>query len=116
MSSDYQSKIQQFIVNDLQQNWDSETIEDVLEQLSISISPKNEPIKSIPKPLPSSYHSEINPSQLSSEYIKIGNYSIPTCKNSKETVQDYVKKIMHILLDNQIINIQERTTFKTENI
>ena len=99
LSSDYQSKIQQFIVNDLQQNWDSETIEDVLEQLSISISPKNEPIKSIPKPLPSSYHSEINPSQLSSEYIKIGELVrkhieeiIKFCSKSDEELQNLQNK------------------------
>lgn len=40
-SSEYQTKIQQFILDDLQQNWDRETIKTVLSQLSILIGPRN---------------------------------------------------------------------------
>ncbi len=47
VSPDYQSKIKRFIVADLQQHWDCDTIDEVLEQLSISyIIPKTfEPSK-----------------------------------------------------------------------
>ncbi len=38
---EYQAKMQQVIADDLEQNWDSETIKNVLEQLSFSITRKN---------------------------------------------------------------------------
>jgi hypothetical protein len=41
LSRDYQIKLQQFIIDDLQQNWDRETIKTVFSDLSISICPKN---------------------------------------------------------------------------
>lgn len=37
LSSEYQQKIYQFITDDLQQNWDIETVNNVLKELSISI-------------------------------------------------------------------------------
>ena len=51
-SSEYQTKIQQFILDDLQQNWDRETIKTVLSQLSISICPRNTPPPEISIPIP----------------------------------------------------------------
>jgi hypothetical protein len=38
LSEDYRQKILQFITDDLEQNWDKETISDILNELSISIS------------------------------------------------------------------------------
>lgn len=58
LSSDYQEKIQEFITGGLQQNWDKETIKTVLNQLSISICPKNTP------PLPNPPVDPIGPSGL----------------------------------------------------
>ena len=108
ISSDYQLKIQQFIVNDLQQNWDSDTIDEVLEQLSISIVPKTfEPSESTSATVPSFHHPEIQSSQPSGECVKIGDFSIPTYKCSTEKVQGYVKNIMHILLHNKLIQDPE---------
>jgi hypothetical protein len=41
ISSEYKDKVLQFISNDLQQNWNSDTIDNVLTQLSLSINRKN---------------------------------------------------------------------------
>jgi len=39
--------------------------------------------------------------------IRIGNFSVPTTKESGESVQDYVKKIMRILLNNSLLQPKE---------
>ena len=71
LSSDYQSKIQQFIVNDLQQNWDSETIEDVLEQMSISIVPKITEPNPTSESMPLSYCREKNQNRDTKKTIEM---------------------------------------------
>ena len=71
LSSDYQSKIQQFIVNDLQQNWDSETIEDVLGQMSISIVPKITEPNPTSESMPLSYCREKNQNRDTKKTIEM---------------------------------------------
>ena len=84
LSSDYKNKIQKFIADDLQQNWDKETIIKVLDQLSISICPKN----IMPDPIPASTPTPPNPVDPTDK--KIGqlvkdnmDLIITNCENSK---------------------------------
>lgn len=53
-------------------------------------------IEPLPEPVPST-----------GDNVRIGNFTIPISKEPTETVQDYVKKIMHLLLDNQLLEIHE---------
>ena len=40
LSDDYHRKLQQFIIDDLQENWDKDTVKDVINQININISQK----------------------------------------------------------------------------
>lgn len=48
-----------------------------------------------------------NRSISSGEHVKIQGFSIPVEKESSESVQDYVKKIMRLLLNNNLLSINE---------
>ncbi len=91
LSSDYESKIQQFIEDDLQQNWGRETIKKVLSQLSISICAKNTTPTTSPTPIP--------PDTVVPTGTKIGelvrnsmNLIIANCKKSEMALSDLKSK------------------------
>lgn len=48
-----------------------------------------------------------NQSVSSGDHVKIQGFSIPVEKESSESVQDYVKKIMRLLLNNNLLSINE---------
>lgn len=77
LSSDYKSKIQQFITDDLEQNWDKETVKTVLSQLSVSICPKNETTNTVITSIPA-VHTGMRIGQLVKSNI---NLIIANCKN-----------------------------------
>lgn len=93
LSSDYHIKLQQFIIDDLQENWDKETINEVLTQLSIFISPKS---TTPPTPIPST--------PIVSSGEKIGQL----VKSALNLIIEYCKKF-----ENELSNLQSNTYSKT---
>jgi len=78
----------------------------------LNITNKFEPVKvdqPVQKdPLPRDHEArEPDPPVSSSNHIRIGNISIPTTKSADESVQDYVKKVMRLLLNNEILTQDE---------
>jgi hypothetical protein len=80
LSSEYKDKVLQFISNDLQQNWNSDTIDNVLTQLSLSINRKNtELLQSVPTA------TNLNPLHYNQAEVIIG-----------KLVQSYISTILNL--------------------
>ncbi len=84
LSSDYRLKIRQFIVEDLQEDWDKDTVKDVLNQLNIFISPDNTPAPTS-IPLTPTLSSDIRIGQLVKSSL---NLIIEYCEQSKNELSN----------------------------
>jgi hypothetical protein len=92
LSLDYCLKLQQFIIDDLQENWDKDTIKDVLNQLDIYISPKS-----------TDPSTPISPAPILSPDIKIGQL----VKSSLNLIIAYCEKFK-----NELSNLESATYSK----